>query len=80
MYILLFDFKNSQIQIKDQYFRWWINIWLILDAPEVFVDIDWVHAGEGEAAVLTCRVLANPGPKVRKNRVNWLLNESWDDF
>jgi len=36
----------------------------VLHAPEVFVDIDWVHAGEGEAAVLTCRVLANPGPKV----------------
>ena len=50
-----------------------MNIWQISDAPEVFVDVDWVHAGEGEAAVLTCRVLANPAPKVRENRVNWFI-------
>ena len=34
------------------------------DSPEVYVETEWVHAGEGQTAVLTCRVLANPAPKV----------------
>ena len=44
----------------------------------MFVDIDWVHAGEGEAAVLTCRVLANPAPKVREDEVNWFIEKFLD--
>ena len=37
----------------------------VADAPEIFVEQDWVHAGEGQTAVLMCRVLANPPAKVR---------------
>lgn len=36
----------------------------VLFAPEVFVENDWVHAGEQHSAVIICRVLANPAPKV----------------
>ena len=40
------------------------EVLLFSDAPEVYVESSWVHAGEGQTAVLSCRVLANPAPKV----------------
>ena len=49
---LVFVFYNHCLEI------------FFLDAPEVYVESSWVHAGEGQTAVLSCRVLANPAPKV----------------
>ena len=50
---------------------------MILVAPEVFVENDWVHAGEQHSAVIICRVLANPAPKVVSFLIFFFTNKTY---
>ena len=55
---------------SDLFLEMFVKRCSISDSPEVSTDSTWVHSGEGQSASLTCRVLANPGPKVRGRGIN----------
>lgn len=42
-----------------------INYFVLLDAPEILVNRNWVHAGLGSFAELECNVYAKPMAQVK---------------
>lgn len=45
-----------------------INHIVLLDAPEILVNRNWVHAGLGSFAELECNVYAKPMAQVKLNQ------------